>query len=101
MADSEDDVEVVEDTSAAATLFDLRTVIGSLFAAFGLILLIVALTDTTQKELDKAGGIHLNLWTGIIMIAAAAFFFVWVKRKPPLTGHVEDHVSEDDRSGTS
>lgn len=90
------DVEVETSTSAKATLFDLRTVIAVLFGAYGVLLLIIALVDTTQAELDKAGGIHLNLWTGIAMLLATAVFLVWVRVSPPLTGHVEDDVHDDD-----
>lgn len=84
-----DGPEVVEDSSAAATLFDLRTVIAILFGSFGIILVIVALATTTQAQLDKAGGIHLNLWTGIAMLALAAVFAVWVRTRPPLGAATE------------
>lgn len=92
MADekSGDQPEVVEDTSAAATLFDLRTVIAILFGSFGIILLIVALTTTTQSELDKAGGVHLNLWTSISMLVLSAVFVVWVRTRPPLGAATEE-----------
>ena len=86
MADekTDDQPEVTEDTSAAATLFDLRTVIAILFGIFGLILLVVALTTTTQAELDRAGGVHINLWTSIAMLVLAVVFAVWVRTRPPL-----------------
>lgn len=90
------DVEVETSTSAKATLFDLRTVIAILFGVYGVLLLIIAWVDTTQAELDKAGGIHLNLWTGIAMLLATAVFLVWVRLSPPLTGHAEDVVHDDD-----
>lgn len=90
------DAEVETSTSAKATLFDLRTVIAILFGVYGVLLLIIAWVDTTQAELDKAGGIHLNLWTGIAMLLATAVFLVWVRLSPPLTGHAEDVVHDDD-----
>lgn len=71
--------------SAAATLFDLRTVIAGLFGSFGIVLLVIALTDTDQAQLDKAGGIHLDLWTALVMLVVSALFLVWVRAKPPLT----------------
>lgn len=92
MADEKtgDQPEVVEDTSAAATLFDLRTVIAILFGSFGVILLVVAFTTTTRAELDKAGGVHLNLWTGIVMLVLAAVFGIWVRTRPPLGAAAEE-----------
>lgn len=89
------DVEVETSTSTTATLFDLRTVIGILFGVYGVLLLIIAVIDTPQTELDKSAGIHLNLWTGLAMVVAAAVFFAWVRISPPLTGHVEDVVHDD------
>ncbi len=71
--------------SAAATLFDLRTVIAGLFGSFGIVLLVIALTDTDQAQLDKAGGIHLDLWTALVMLVVSVLFVVWVRVKPPLT----------------
>jgi hypothetical protein len=87
---SADSVKVEADRSAVSTLFDLRPVIAVLFGTFGIILLIVAFTDTTQTELAKAGGIRMNLWTGLAMIVASVLFVVWVRLKPPLVGAAED-----------
>ncbi len=81
---------VTTDSSAAATLFDLRTVIAVLFGTFGIILLIVAFFDTTQAELDKAGGLAINLWTGISMLVLSVVFLVWVKTRPPLAAAAEE-----------
>ena len=89
-SDSADSVEVEVDKSAVSTLFDLRTVIAILFGTFGIILLIVAFTDTTQTELDKAGGIRINLWTAVAMLIASVLFVAWVRLKPPLVGARED-----------
>ncbi|MDQ2758267.1 MAG: hypothetical protein M3Y71_17225 [Actinomycetota bacterium] len=88
--DSAENGTVEVDRSAVSTLFDLRTVIAILFGTFGIILLIVAFTDTTQTELDKAGGIRINLWTGIAMLVASALFVAWVRLKPPLVATADD-----------
>ncbi len=56
-----------ERVAKAANLFDLRRIIGALFAVYGVILTIVGLTDS-QAEIDKAAGIHINLFTGIGML---------------------------------
>jgi hypothetical protein len=82
MADLSKEPEAEEVSSTASKLFDLRTVIAILFGSYGVLLLIVALTDTPQSELDKSAGIHMNLWTGIVMLLVAAGFFAWMRLRP-------------------
>ncbi len=67
--------------SAASQLFDLRTVIAVLFGVYGIVLTVMGLF-TGEAELAKAGGININLWSGIGMILAAAFFLIWVRLRP-------------------
>lgn len=67
--------------SAAASLFDLRTVIAILFAFYGIVLTIMGFIDG-EKELAKAGGIDVNLWTGIGMLILAIVFVLWARAKP-------------------
>lgn len=68
--------------SAASQLFDLRTVIAVLFGVYGLILTVMGLFFTGDAELAKAGGIDINLWSGLGMIVAAALFVLWVWLRP-------------------
>jgi hypothetical protein len=68
--------------SAASQLFDLRTVIAVLFGVYGIVLTVMGLFFTGEAELAKAGGIDINLWSGIGMILAAAFFLIWVRLRP-------------------
>jgi hypothetical protein len=79
-----------EAPNAATTLFDLRTVIALLFAVYGVILTLMGLFGSSQAELDKAGGINLNLWTGIGMLIVAAIFLGWVWRSRPLTSQTQE-----------
>ena len=64
-----------EAPSAASQLFDLRTVIAILFIFYGVILAIMGLFFVTPIDIVKAGGININLWSGIVMILVAAGFF--------------------------
>lgn len=82
MADLSKEPETEEVSSTASSLFDLRTVIAILFGAYGVLLLIVAIVDTPQEELDKSAGIHMNLWTSIVMLLVAAGFFAWMRLRP-------------------
>ncbi len=80
MSDGEAGTEQVR--SAASSLFDLRTVIALLFGIYGVLLVIIALVETTPEQLAKAGGIHLNLWGGIVMLVVAVLFFLWGRLRP-------------------
>ena len=67
--------------SAAARLFDLRTLIGGLFVLYG-IMLTVAGFFTSHKNLVKASNININLWMGIGMLVVGVLFVLWWRLKP-------------------
>jgi hypothetical protein len=71
--------------SAASQLFDLRTVIAVLFGAYGIILTVMGLFFEDEAELAKAGGIEINLWSGLAMIVVAGLFLLWVRLRPLVT----------------
>jgi xanthine/uracil/vitamin C permease (AzgA family) len=71
-------------SSTTAALFDLRSVIALLFGVYGVVLTVTGAVGTGQQELDKAGGIDINLWTGIAMLVVAAAFVLWVWLRPPV-----------------
>ena len=65
-----------------AELFDIRTVIGALFAIYGVVCLIWGIVNFTSADSARAGGININLWAGIGMLIVAALFIVWSFTKP-------------------
>lgn len=65
-----------------AKLFDLRTFIGSLFLIFGILVTIPGIA-ASQATINKAAGINLGLWVGVIMLVIGVFFLSWVLLKPP------------------
>lgn len=73
--------------SAAAKLFDVRTLIGGLFTLYGVMLTIYGFF-TSAEELAKAADININLWLGIGMLVLGLLFLLWV-RVAPL-----DHAAE-------
>ena len=73
--------EAEDRTTKALNLFDLRRIIGGLFLVYGVILTIVGITDS-QKEIDKAAGININLCTGIGMLVVGAIFVGWALWRP-------------------
>jgi cation transport ATPase len=70
-----------ERAARAANLFDLRRIIGGLFAIYGVILFVLGLA-ASQKEIDKAAGWNLNLWVGLAMLIVAAIFIGWSMARP-------------------
>lgn len=78
--------------SAAYKLFDLRYLIGGLFTLYGIMLTISGFF-TSAAELEKAAGININLWLGILMLLVGIFFLVWARlspQKPPEPGTGDD-----------
>ncbi len=71
--------------SGGASLFDLRTVIAVLFGVYGVILTILGLVGSSPEDLEKAGGIALNLWTGIGMLVVAGLFVTWLLLRPAIS----------------
>ena len=65
-----------------AKLFDLRSFIGALFLIFGVLVTIAGLA-ASQATINKAAGINLGLWVGLIMLAMGVFFITWILLKPP------------------
>jgi hypothetical protein len=81
----------------AANLFDLRRIIGGLFAIYGVILVILGI-GPSDAELEKAAGWNLNLWTGLAMLVLAALFLVWAFTRPLGDELVGDERPEGDRT---
>jgi hypothetical protein len=78
-------VELTAEEAAAwrlAKLFDLRAFIGTLFLVFGVLVTGKGLT-AGQAEIDRAAGINLALWVGLIMLGTAVVFLSWLWLAPP------------------
>ena len=65
----------------AANLFDLRRIIGGVFVAWGVLLMILGLTDS-DAEIDKAAGININLYAGLGMLVVGLVFLLWAFTRP-------------------
>ena len=83
--------------SVTEVLFDLRTVIGGLFLVYGLVCLIWGITSFTDADSQRTGGVNLNLWAGLGMLAVGAFFVAWSLRRPVLAAATADDA--DDAAG--
>jgi hypothetical protein len=69
------------DVAKAANLFDLRRIIGGLFVVYGVLLAVLGLFDS-QKEIDKAAGVNINLWAGLGMLVVGLLFIAWALLRP-------------------
>ena len=65
----------------AANRFDIRRLIGFLFALYGVILVVLGLVGSHQIK-HKAAGIDIDLWAGLGMLVFAAFMLVWAFSRP-------------------
>ncbi|MGX1883193.1 hypothetical protein [Streptomyces sp. NPDC055287] len=73
--------ELERKSATAARLFDIRRIIGGLFAVYGVIVTIAGIT-ASDADLKKAQDININLWTGLAMLALGLFFLIWLKLRP-------------------
>ncbi|MFF4954491.1 hypothetical protein ACWC2K_11460 [Streptomyces chattanoogensis] len=96
MSDLQNEVAELESKSAtAARLFDIRRVIGGLFALYGVIVTIAGLT-ASDADLKKAQDININLWTGLGMLALGVFFLGWVRLRPTTPPTAEELRAAED-----
>jgi hypothetical protein len=65
----------------AANRFDIRRIIGGLFALYGVILLVTGIVGSHHVK-TKAAGINIDLWVGIAMIIFAIVMIAWALLRP-------------------
>lgn len=64
-----------------SSLFDVRTIIGALLGIYGVVLVLTALISDTKSTSGKSGD-TANLWVGIVLLLASAFFLLWARLRP-------------------
>lgn len=72
---------MMAESASAVRLFDVRRIIGVLFVIYGVVVLIMGITDG-PAAIHKAQGVNINLWTGIGMLVLGVFFLVWMAVRP-------------------
>ena len=82
-------------TPTRAKLFDLRSVLGGLFVAYGAIVLVMGLMSG-EADKAKAAGTNINLWAGIVMLVVGVLFLVW-RRLAPV--RLDQRVQPEGESG--
>jgi xanthine/uracil/vitamin C permease (AzgA family) len=85
--------EDAEKRARGARLFDIRRLIGALFVVYGIVLVIVGLTDS-KANIAKASGVHINLWTGLGMLIFGILMLIWAFGRPVI---VDDEPPANDQ----
>ena len=65
----------------AANRFDIRRLIGALFAVYAIILIVLGLVGSHTIK-HKADNIDIDLWAGIGMLLFAVFMIAWALLRP-------------------
>ncbi len=63
-----------------AGAMDIRSMIGMLMGAYGVILTLMGLFG--DPETDKTGGVNANLWAGLALLAVGVIFSGWARLRP-------------------
>jgi uncharacterized membrane protein YgdD (TMEM256/DUF423 family) len=72
------------DEAAATRLanrFDIRRIIGGVFALYGVVLVALGLFGAHHIKV-KASGININLWTGLGMLVVSSLMIAWALLRP-------------------
>jgi hypothetical protein len=70
-----------EAAARVANRFDIRRIIGGVFALYGTLLVALGLFGAHHTKV-KASGININLWTGLGMLIVAALMIGWALSRP-------------------
>ena len=74
------------------TLLDIRRIIAGLLGIYGVILLVAGIVGSSESK-NKASGVNINLWAGIVLLLIASFFIVWALTRP-LSEELEEAEAE-------
>jgi hypothetical protein len=88
-----EEAETEDRAARAAGLFDLRTIIGGLLALYGAVLFLMGLFASSAIK-SKAAGININLWAGLALLIAGAFFLTWTLLRPLRADDLQDADSD-------
>jgi hypothetical protein len=84
----------------AARLFDIRRIIGGLFALYGVVLFVAGLFDGAAAK-KQAADIDINVWAGLAMLALGLFFLGWMWLRPLEAPEPDDEASGPPETGAA
>ncbi len=79
-----------------AGVFDIRTIIGLLLLAYGVILTLMGLF--ADPGYDKTGGVNANLIAGLALLVAGGLFVLWARLRPVIVDERELAREQSDES---
>jgi glucose uptake protein GlcU len=82
-----------------STLLDIRRIIAGLLGLYGVILLVAGIVGSSAQK-NKAAGVNINLWAGIVLLLMATFFLVWALTRP-LPEELQEADAEGERPETA
>jgi drug/metabolite transporter (DMT)-like permease len=62
-------------------LLDIRRIIAGLLGLYGVILVVAGIVGSSEDK-NKAAGVNINLWVGLVLLLASAVFVVWAVSRP-------------------
>lgn len=62
--------------------YDVRYFIALALGLIGVFLVVVALVVPAHTELQRTGGLHANLWTGVVMVVVSVALALWARLRP-------------------
>jgi hypothetical protein len=65
----------------AATLFDIRRIIGGLFLLYGIVLTVLGF-GASDADISRAHAVNVNLAVGISLLIIASLFIAWALLRP-------------------
>ncbi len=100
----EDTTKLTEEQAAlvrSTRRLDLRRILGGLFVLYGVITTIVGIVHW-DTDPQKTGGIHINLWVGLALLAGGLLFFLWDRLNPvpaaDIVGQAEAEAEAEQRA---
>jgi hypothetical protein len=97
MADgTRNDHDTTSRSPHSAGAFDIRVFIGALLGLYGVILTLTGIFGTTDADREQAGGVNVNLWTGVALLVTAALFVLWARLRPVVVPDQPEDRSEAD-----
>ena len=82
-------------STTRTSAFDIRLIIALLAGIYGLVITVLGLFFTTDKEIDKSAGVNINLWAGIALLVLSALFVLWARLRPLRVPVPEEATAED------
>ena len=81
-----------------AGAFDIRNFIAMLIGIYGVVLMLMGIFGTSADDLERAGGLNINLWAGVGMTVVSAAFAAWARLRPVVVpAESEERDREDAR----